>query len=90
MHCTECGTETTAPAKFCSECGHNLQNTGSVNMSSGDNSVNFGQQNQVSGNIININSSENDPEKAYIERTKIQPLSIAGTQYFTQLQALSL
>ena len=80
MHCTECGTEATDQAKFCSECGHNLSAAGSVKISSGDNSVNFGNKNQVTGNTININSKKDDSEKAYIDRTKIKPLSIAGTQ----------
>ena len=80
MDCNECGAENKEQAKFCSECGHNLKNPSNVNISSGDNSVNFGNQNQVSGNTININSGKNDSEKAYIDRTKIKPLSIAGTQ----------
>lgn len=80
MHCTECGMEATEEAKFCSECGHNLSSAGSVNISSEDNSVNFGYKNQVTGNTINVNSSVDNSEKAYIDRTKIRPLSIAGTQ----------
>lgn len=78
MHCTECGTELKEQYKFCSECGNNLKGSESVNITSNDNSVNFGQNNQVSGNTINIRTEEND--KAYIDRTRIKPLSIAGTQ----------
>jgi hypothetical protein len=78
MHCSECGTEATEQAKFCSECGHNLNAAGSVQILSGDNSVNFGNINQVTGNTFNINSKQDDSEKAYIDRTKIRPLSIAG------------
>jgi len=72
--------EATEQAKYCSECGHKLNPADSVNISSGDNSVNFGQQNQVTGNMININSNEDNSEKAYIDRSKVKPLSIAGTQ----------
>ncbi|MDE1466048.1 hypothetical protein [Spartinivicinus poritis] len=80
MNCTECGEKTTKQAKFCSECGHSLRDSGNVNINSGDNSVNFGQQNQVTGNTIHINTNEDSTDKAYIERTKIKPLSIGGTQ----------
>jgi len=79
MHCTECGKEAGEQAKYCSECGHSLKRS-DVNITSGDNSVNFGQQNQVSGNTININQSDDVTEKAMIDRTKVKPLSIAGTQ----------
>ncbi|WP_202966631.1 hypothetical protein [Cellvibrio sp. OA-2007] len=72
--------EATEQAKFCSECGNNLNPTGNVTISSGDSSINFGQRNHVTGNTININSSEDEFEKAYIDRTKVRPLSIAGTQ----------
>jgi hypothetical protein len=80
MHCTECGVKASEQAKFCSECGHNLNAADNVKILSGDNSVNFGYKNQVTGNTININSNQDDSEIAYIDRTKIRPLSIAGTQ----------
>ena len=79
MHCTECGKEASDQAKYCSECGHSLKSP-DLNITSGDNSVNFGHQNQVSGNTININQSGDDTERAVIDRTKVKPLSIAGTQ----------
>ncbi|MGI0115207.1 hypothetical protein [Zooshikella sp. RANM57] len=79
-YCSDCGTEVFEQAKFCFECGRNLCVIDSVNISSGDNSVNFGLQNHVTGNTINISSREGDSEKAYIDRVKVKPLAIAGTQ----------
>ncbi len=80
MHCTECRAEVTERAKFCSECGSSLNPCGSANIISGDGSVNFGQKNQVTGTTININSHGDDTDIAYIDRTKVKPLSLAGTQ----------
>ncbi|MBB1453161.1 zinc ribbon domain-containing protein [Pseudoalteromonas sp. SG43-1] len=80
MNCTACGKEANVQAKFCSECGNDLKIQNNINIESGDNSVNFGQQNQVTGNTININSNEDASNKAYIDRTKVRPLSVAGTQ----------
>jgi len=80
MHCSECGANVSEAAKFCGECGNNLKAQEGVNITSGDQSVNFGQGNEVSGNTININSNDEAKDQAYIDRTKVKPLSIAGTQ----------
>ncbi|MFQ6757439.1 MAG: zinc ribbon domain-containing protein [Deltaproteobacteria bacterium] len=80
MHCTECGKDANEQDKFCSECGNNLRNSNGIVISSRENSINFGQNNQLAGNTINVNPVQDPRETAYINRTKIKPLSVAGIQ----------
>ena len=79
MHCTNCGKEASQEDKFCGKCGKPL-NEG--NSASGDGSVNIAGNNKIKNSSIHVGDiykGEKPEDTAYIDRTYVKPISIAGS-----------
>lgn len=81
MFCKKCGNEVEEIANFCSKCGSSI---GDVSQNAhGDGSVNFAGSNNIDNSNIhvgNIYDTSSQGDIAYIDRTYIKRLEIAGKQ----------
>ncbi len=79
MHCTNCGKEAMQEASFCSKCGTPLEGG---TFAEGDGSVNIAGSNTIKNSNIHVGDVYQDPnteEPAYIGRTYIKPITMAGS-----------
>lgn len=78
MHCTNCGKEASHEDNFCGKCGKSLNN---INTSSCDGSVNIAGNNKIKNSNVHVGDiyqSERPEDTAYIDRTYIKPVTVAG------------
>ena len=79
MHCTNCGKEASHEDNFCGKCGKSLA---SLSSASGDGSVNIAGSNTFSNSTLHVGDvyeGEKPEDKAYIDRTYVQPVTILGS-----------
>ncbi len=78
MHCAKCGSKVSDTDNFCGKCGNQLT---SEHTAKGDNSVNIAGSNTISNShfhVGNVYKSEKPEETAYINRTYVKPITLAG------------
>ncbi len=89
MHCTKCAKEVNDTDNFCCNCGASLSLKSS---SVGDGSLNIAGSNTISNSHLHVGDvyqSENQEEKAYIDRTYVKPITLAGSSVRTSWLIIS-
>lgn len=80
MYCTKCGNQIVTTDNYCEKCGKPLT---SINKIEGDGSINIAGNNIITNSPIHIGSiykSEDFKEEAaYIDRTYVKPITLAGS-----------
>lgn len=79
MYCTKCGSEVSDTDNFCGNCGISLSSKKSAE---GDGSVNIAGSNTISNSHLHVGDvyqSESQEERAYIDRTYVKPVTLAGS-----------
>lgn len=80
MFCTSCGNEAEKSAKFCSNCGIQLNVDQSVK---GDGSINIAGSNVIDNSNLHVGDiygAQRPEDIAYIDRTYIKRVEVAGNQ----------
>jgi hypothetical protein len=83
VHCSKCGAEISEDANFCSKCGSLV--TAGVS-AVGDGSLNIAGSNNISNSQLhvgNIYNAERPADTAYIDRTFVKPITLAGNSVKT-------
>lgn len=89
MHCTNCGKEVSRDSNFCKNCGQQLN---SGNSASGDGSVNIAGSNSITNSNVHVGDvihRDKLEETAYIDRTYMKPITIAGNPIKTSWLIIS-
>jgi len=89
VHCTKCGNEVADTDNYCENCGKSLSSTNSAD---GDGSVNIAGGNTISNSHLHVGDvyqSKSQEEKAYIDRTYVTPVTIAGSPVKTSWLIIS-
>ncbi|USZ51282.1 zinc ribbon domain-containing protein [Halomonas sp. DN3] len=79
MNCTKCGSEVSDNDNFCGNCGISLSST---NSTEGDGSVNIAGSNTISNSHLHVGDvyqTESQEKRAYIDRTYVKPVTLAGS-----------
>jgi hypothetical protein len=89
MHCTKCGREVSESDNFCGNCGKSLAAT---NNAEGDGSVNIAGSNTISDSHLHVGDvyqADRPEETAYIDRSYVKALSVAGSPVKTSWLIIS-
>ena len=79
MYCKKCGNEVSVIDNFCGKCGKQLT---SENTAEGDGSVNIAGNNTISNirlHVGDVYQSERPEDTAYIDRTYVKAITLAGS-----------
>ncbi|WP_390619471.1 zinc ribbon domain-containing protein [Maricurvus nonylphenolicus] len=79
MFCTKCGVEVSHTDNFCRSCGFSLS---ASNSADGDGSVNIAGSNNISNSHLHVGDiyqSASAEDRAYIDRSYVKPINIAGS-----------